>query len=239
MVRSSHPINAPTYLRLRDQIRTDIEAGCWRLGQHLTLHELSVHYRVSNVPVREALLQLQGDGLVDMRMNRGAVVLEVDEPFIDEYFDLRGALQPMLVARLCQRAPGEILDGLSRAEELLVEVEVSLRAGRVRALLAADQALQDLLSRKGGNAPAAAMLTSRSLLLDAFRRGRPDLPSPALAEIARQDRALMIAISRGDVAAGHEAVRRHVAAARSYMKGLLPLPDTRDASSASIDPAGA
>lgn len=42
MVRSTHPINAPTYLRLRDQIRADIEDGCWRLGQHLTLHELSV-----------------------------------------------------------------------------------------------------------------------------------------------------------------------------------------------------
>ena len=67
-------INTPTYLRLREQIRTDIVAGIWKLGSHITLAELSKHYGVSANPVREALLQLQGEGVIDMRMNRGAVI---------------------------------------------------------------------------------------------------------------------------------------------------------------------
>ena len=40
---------------------------------------MSRHYQVSANPVREALLQLQGEGMVDMRMHRGAVIPAVDE----------------------------------------------------------------------------------------------------------------------------------------------------------------
>ena len=48
-------INTPTYMRLREQIRSDIVAGIWPLGAHLTLVQLSSHYGVSAAPVREAL----------------------------------------------------------------------------------------------------------------------------------------------------------------------------------------
>ena len=45
-------INTPTYLRLREQIRSDIVAGVWPLGSHVTLAQLSDHYAVSAAPVR-------------------------------------------------------------------------------------------------------------------------------------------------------------------------------------------
>ena len=77
-------INTPTYVRLREQIRNDIVAGVWPLGAHLTLVQLSTHYAVSAAPVREALLLLQGEGVVDMRMHRGAVIPHVDERYLDD-----------------------------------------------------------------------------------------------------------------------------------------------------------
>ena len=40
-------INTPTYLRLREQIRSDIVDGIWALGSHVTLAQLSDHYQVS------------------------------------------------------------------------------------------------------------------------------------------------------------------------------------------------
>ncbi len=226
MARSSHPINAPTYLRLRDQIRTDIEDGCWRLGQHLTLHELSQHYNVSNVPVREALLQLQGDGMVDMRMNKGAVVRAVDARFIDEYFDIREALQSMLLARACRLAREERgAEALARAQALLMPVEHAAREGLVHELLVADEALQDHLARMGGNVQAMGLQASRGRLLEAFRRARMALWAPELEALPVQDRAMLEAISHGDPDTGGEAVRRHVAASRTYMLRLLKVPE--------------
>ncbi|WP_067280350.1 GntR family transcriptional regulator [Mitsuaria sp. 7] len=225
MVRSTHPINTPTYLRLRDQIRTDIEDGCWRLGQHLTLHELSAHYSVSNVPVREALLQLQGDGMVDMRMNKGAVVRAVDARFIDEYFDVREALQAMLLARACRSAWAGSAQTLAGVTVLLRPLEEATRAGRVRDLLAADEALQDHLGRLGGNDQALGMQASRGRLLEAFRRARVALWAPELEILAVQGGAMLQALTHADPAIAHEAVRRHVAASRAYMLRMLKVPE--------------
>ncbi|WP_377158981.1 GntR family transcriptional regulator [Roseateles sp. UC29_93] len=226
MVRSTHPINTPTYLRLRDQIRSDIEDGCWRLGQHLTLHELSAHYSVSNVPVREALLQLQGDGMVDMRMNKGAVVRAVDARFIDEYFDVREALQSMLLARACRTMGAGSAQTLSGVNALLGPLEDATRAGRVRELLAADEALQDHLGRLGGNDQALGMQASRGRLLEAFRRARVALWAPELEILAAQGRAMLQALMHADPAIASEAVRRHVAASRAYMLRMLKVPES-------------
>ncbi len=218
-------INTPTYLRLRDQIRTDIEAGCWRLGQHLTLHELSAHYSVSNVPVREALLQLQGDGMVDMRMNKGAVVRAVDARFIDEYFDVREALQSMLMARACRSAWAGSALTLEGVTALLTPLEEATRVGRVRELLAADEALQDHLGRLGGNDQALGMQASRGRLLEAFRRARLEVWAPELEALAVQGAAMRQALAHADPALAAEAVRRHVAASRAYMTRLLKVPE--------------
>ncbi|WP_431264397.1 GntR family transcriptional regulator [Roseateles chitinivorans] len=226
MVRSTHPINTPTYLRLRDQIRADIEDGCWRLGQHLTLHELSVHYRVSNVPVREALLQLQGDGMVDMRMNKGAVVRAVDARFIDEYFDVREALQAMLLSQACRAAWTGSAQTLAGVTALLRPLEEATRFGRVRELLAADDALQEHLGRLGGNGQALGMQASRGRLLEAFRRARVALWAPELEILVVQGEAMLQALRHADPVIASEAVRRHVAASRTYMTRLLKVPET-------------
>lgn len=225
MVRSTSPINTPTYLRLRDQIRVDIEEGCWRLGQHLTLHELSAHYKVSNVPVREALLQLQGDGIVDMRMNKGAVVRVVDGRFIEEYFDVREALQSLLLARACRCAPARATQARAAVSALLESLEAATREGRVRELLVADDALQDHLARLGGNDQALGMLASRGRLLEAFRRTRMPLWAPELEVLTLQGRAMLQALEHADPAIAVEAVRRHVAASRAYTARLLKLPE--------------
>ena len=225
MVRSTHPINTPTYLRLRDQIRADIEDGCWRLGQHLTLHELSAHYSVSNVPVREALLQLQGDGMVDMRMNKGAVVLAVDARFIDEYFDVREALQAMLLARACRGPSAGTARTLAGVTALLKPLEEATRLGRVGELLTADDALQQHLARLGGNDQALGMQASRGRLLEAFRRARMALWAPELEILAVQGGAMLQALKHADPVIAVEAVRRHVPALRTYMMRLLKVPE--------------
>jgi DNA-binding GntR family transcriptional regulator len=225
MARSPYPINTPTYLRLRDQIRTDIEEGCWRLGQHLTLHELSAHYQVSNVPVREALLQLQGDGMVDMRMNKGAVVREVDARFIEEYFDVRAALQTMLVMQACRMEKRLSAAAIARARTLVGPVEEAARAGLVGELLAADEALQHQLGRLAGNGQAFDMQASRGRLLEAFRRARLSLWAPELEVLPVEGRAMLQAITHADPETGAEAVRRHIAALRTYALRLLKLPE--------------
>lgn len=210
-------INTPTYLRLREQIRTDIVAGIWKLGSHITLAELSKHYGVSANPVREALLQLQGEGVIDMRMNRGAVIPAVDERYIDNIYKLRSAVQMMLAREAALRAtPEQVrhLQGLAEAHE-------SAAAGNdVGASVAANRVLHHYLDSLADNPPALAMLASCSSLVDAFRCahgygvGRLDM-------VIAQHRKLVRAIARGDADRAAQASFEHTDASRLDLQKLV------------------
>lgn len=227
MPRPPTPLNTPTYLRLRNQIREDIEAGQWRLGQHLTLGELSSHYNVSNVPVREALLQLQGEGLVDMRMNRGAVVLKVDSRYIDNFHDIRAQLESMLAMRACAlRTPRQ----LARAQTLLQEFEAAAGQSSASALCAADTALHDHINQIARNDHAVAMLASRSPLLDAFRRTRESVAPEDVAQWLHHNRRLVHALQAQDAVEAAQAVRDHVEVLRAYLLKMLEEPADEEAS---------
>jgi DNA-binding GntR family transcriptional regulator len=61
-----------------DRIREDIVSGALPFGSRLTLHRLATRYATGDMPVREALRQLQGEGLVVQTPNCGARVRAVD-----------------------------------------------------------------------------------------------------------------------------------------------------------------
>ena len=214
---ATQPINMPTYLRLRQQIRDDIVAGIWALGSHVTLAELGAYYQVSNIPVREALLQLQGEGVIEMRMNRGAVIPRVDAKFIDDTYHLRGALQSMLARLVCLRASDAQLKQL---ESFGLAYEQAARAGDVAASVAANREFHHYLDSLADNAQAVEVLQARSSLVDAVRRvhgygqGRQD-------KVIAQHRKIVKAILRRDADAASDAILAHADSARLDLLDLL------------------
>src|SRR3712207_3392027 len=64
----------PIYVRVREQLRTDILQGVFAPGERIKIAELSKRYGVSQMPVREALQMLQGEGLVTIAPNKGASI---------------------------------------------------------------------------------------------------------------------------------------------------------------------
>ncbi|MDN3921466.1 GntR family transcriptional regulator [Roseateles violae] len=211
------PINAPTYLRLRDQIRDDIVAGVWALGSHVTLAELGAHYQVSNVPVREALLQLQGEGIIEMRMNRGAVIPPVDAKFIDDTYHLRGALQSMLARLACVRASDAQMRTL---EALALAYEDAAGSGEAAAAVAANREFHHHLDSMADNAQALEVLQARSSLVDAFRRVH-GYGQGRLDKVIAQHRKIVKAIVRRDAEAASQAVLAHTDSSRQDLLDLL------------------
>ncbi|MBL8228105.1 MAG: GntR family transcriptional regulator, partial [Bryobacterales bacterium] len=64
----------PVYLRVRERLRADILSGRFGPGERIKIAELSKRYGVSQMPVREALQMLQGEGLITIAPNKGASV---------------------------------------------------------------------------------------------------------------------------------------------------------------------
>lgn len=87
----------PSYNRVRDLIRADIIEGRLPSGARLKIADLAARYASSGIPVREALQQLQGEGIVIFTPNRGARVRQIDEQFIRNIHEVRAIVEPYLL----------------------------------------------------------------------------------------------------------------------------------------------
>jgi DNA-binding GntR family transcriptional regulator len=93
--------------RLREQIfNRDLEPGSWIDEQKLT-----VEYGISRTPLREALKVLAVEGLVTMKVRRGAYVTEMSADDVSQVYRLLGLLESDAAAEVAERAsPAEIAE---------------------------------------------------------------------------------------------------------------------------------
>ena len=75
------------------QLRDAIFKGDLSPNQKVQQEEIAERLGTSRVPVREALKQLEGEGLVTLRPRRGFVVSSLDPATIEEVFDIRVMLE--------------------------------------------------------------------------------------------------------------------------------------------------
>jgi DNA-binding GntR family transcriptional regulator len=78
---------------VREQLRQAIYSGEFRPGDQLRQEELADRFGTSRIPVREALRQLEAEGLVTLHPNRGAAVAALSLQDVLEMLDIRVALE--------------------------------------------------------------------------------------------------------------------------------------------------
>ena len=111
-----------------EALRNKILRGELPDGTQLRQDVLAEEYGVSRIPVREALRQLEAEGLVTFYPHRGAVVAGLSPEEIAELFEMRALLEPDLLRRAMPRLTPEDLD---KARRILNEYEASLRGGQM------------------------------------------------------------------------------------------------------------
>lgn len=98
---------------LADELRKMINNGTLSDGERLVERELASHFSVSRIPMREAIQQLEHDGMVEIFRNRGAVVRTLSGDDIDEIYQLRALLEGQAINQSVQNLSD---DTLARAE---------------------------------------------------------------------------------------------------------------------------
>ena len=93
----------PIRVRVTAILRKALMAGEFQPGQELSLTDTAARLGVSRTPVREAFQSLAAEGLLELRMNRGAIVVGIDEKFIRDHFELRILLETEAVTRAAKR----------------------------------------------------------------------------------------------------------------------------------------
>jgi DNA-binding GntR family transcriptional regulator len=85
------------------QIRGAIVDGTLAPGSRIKQEELAARFNVSRAPIRQALIVLKREGLVEMRHHRGAIVSPLDLALISDIYELREAIEGHVVTRLAEQ----------------------------------------------------------------------------------------------------------------------------------------
>lgn len=104
----------PRKPNMREQVylhlRTRMQTGAISLDDRLVDHDIAASLRVSRMPVREALLQLKSEGLLEST-SRGFILRRFTPTDIAQLFEVRLLLEPTAAAAACENAT---MEGLSR-----------------------------------------------------------------------------------------------------------------------------
>lgn len=211
-----------TYQRVTNLLRTEIIAGGIPLGGWLRMTAIAERFGVSVQPVREALQQLEGEGLVEIIPNHGARVRELDRDRLVHAHEIGEALESFMARQFAEEAS---LSSVRKLEALQVEHDAAIEAMDWARIDATNHAFHRFINTHGGNIEAADLIAryyglSESLmnkqgrneafaqrvqsehhaLLDAFRRRDP--------EAAARINAAHVRGTLGDVLAAYEAATR-------------------------------
>ncbi|HXT94208.1 MAG TPA: GntR family transcriptional regulator [Trebonia sp.] len=107
----------PDYIA--EATRRAINSGRLPDGATINQAELAARFGVSRVPVREALRQLQAEGLVELRVHHLAVVRGMDVERLIEVFSVRALLEGWVIEQAASRIDATILDAAREINERL------------------------------------------------------------------------------------------------------------------------
>ena len=201
--------------RIADSLRASVVSGELDLGVIYSVPMLAEKFGVSITPVREAMLDLAKEGLVEPVKNKGFKLREPSEQELDDITSIRLMLEPPAIATLTGKLTSSQLTELRELADRVLE---SAESGDVVDYVSRDRVLHRRLLEFVGN----ANLTEIVLRLRAQSRllGLSSLAHRgALAESAREHHELIEALAGSDALRVETLMREHLAHVRKEWAG--------------------
>lgn len=202
------------YEQVYSALRTGILTGELVPGSRLIETQLTEWLNVSRTPLREALRQLQKEGLITADSNGGMRVITISATDAAELYDCRLALEQLSVMEACNHITDAQLMAL---EDTVIQAEAQdFHASRIEMLLQLldlDYQFHRLIAVNSGNRRLVSLLNQ---MFDAMALLRIQTlqQNPAVLDIRLEHRQIYEAIAQRDAAAATEAVRLHLLASK-------------------------
>ncbi|NWG30654.1 MAG: FCD domain-containing protein [Rhodocyclaceae bacterium] len=205
---------------IQQQLERMILDGELPPGSQLTEIPLAARLGVSRGPVREAFRGLEEKGLVRVEKNRGVFVRTIAPDEADAIYEVRLALEELIVRKLAAVPDAVRAAGL---EKLLAEAEKFAKKANFAACHECNVAFHDRL----------VCLTGNPALIDSYRRlvgelslfrhqAHASIPDASSLRASVADhRAILAALCAGERAMAARLLRRHVEASRKRLQRLL------------------
>ena len=203
--------------RITRQLRHDLARGVYQSGMRLKIKDLAERFGTSNMPIREALKQLEGDGVVELFSQKGAVVRRINIKYISDTYDLRYTLEALLIDRCIRNASDADIDGI---EELQKAHENAVGLGDLGSLLQANENFHTRIRALADNAEAFKASSQGWDLINGFRM-RVGLGEGRLEQIVEDHKNLVAAIRERDSPRAVRIAQLHSEAAKENILNLL------------------
>lgn len=216
---------SPMGQQVASALRHDIIAGRLRAGDPLRLRQLADEYGVSVTPVREALAELERQGLVEGQAHRGFVVASVSSEDLADMYELHA----FLAQRLTERATLVLgPEDLVRLRELDKEMQAATDDGRREDAYALSHQIHRGIMQAG----AGRLLVNIMRITTPFVGRKVGDDIPGWIEQRREGHgAILEAIERGDAKLAGRLMGEHILQSGRHAVALVELraPKTAEA----------
>lgn len=196
---------------LADALRVAIYDGQFEDGEELNQVELASYFKVSRVPIREALRQLQAEKLVKIIAHRRAVVVGLDLEEMLELIEIRAVLEGFLIAKAGPRLDAA---ALQRLRDLCDEADRIRDYGYNWVLK--NWEFHRTLYKPSASKAAIAMVEHLNLRVERYVRRSGGMKR--LREAAAEHRRILKDVERGNFAAARNRMQEHIMQTREQVR---------------------
>ena len=153
--------------RVFHRIREDILAGKYHENEELKEATIGAEYGVSRTPVREALRQLELEGLVKIIPNKGAYVTGISDKDTRDIYVIRSYLEGLAARWACEHISEAEIESL---EEVVYLSEFHAKKKHYEQLVELDNKFHESIYRASGSKILEHQLTTFHQYLERFRK---------------------------------------------------------------------
>lgn len=198
----------------RSAIRHAILRGDLKPGQRLVESDIAEQMGMSRAPVREALRQLETEGLVVSEPHRGTFVTELSATDMWEIYTLRAAIERLAVDIVTEKASAETLAQLQQA---VADMSQAAREGDLTRLATLDMSFHEMLCRASGHSRLLDIWLSMTAQIRTFINLVNTLYLPA-DKVVRLHTEVVEHIQNGRAEEAGQALARHILEAGEHIR---------------------
>lgn len=189
-----------------EHLREQIINGTYGPGRRMTLADLSAELGLSHMPVREALLRLEREGLLESEPHKGMRVARLSLQDAQELFEIRRELEGLSAYRAAKSGDPDLVEDLRSINK---DFAAAFRRKDFTAMGSANWLLHRRLLQAAGSAQLTRILEDHWASSARYRSGYQLIPGRAKHTITEHNE-IIEAIAAGDADAAREAARRHI-----------------------------
>ena len=209
--------------RIAEAVRRAILSGDYQPGERIVQEELSERYGGSRIPVREALRQLESEGLVRLVANTGAWVQSLTMAQCSEVYQTRERLEPLLLRHSAEYLTDDVIQTL---QGLATQMEQS---SDIEEFLELDRQFHFQTYQAEGTYVVRDLVTRLWNTTQPYRRAYTGLVDHEHMRIFHDDHHMLVsALREGDLELAEQVVAIHIRRTRVNLERhpeIFPQPD--------------